>query len=357
MHVGLIGGGYWGSKHLRVLAGLEDVDRVTLIELDPARRKSLVGSFPSVDAVDDLDAVLGDLDAVVVATKPETHLPLGRKILEAGKHVLIEKPLVTTLSGAAELCALAEQQGLVLMTGHTFEFNPVVDEVKSLIGSGVLGDIHYIRSLRLNLGLYQSDVNVVWDLAPHDVSIINYLLNEAPARVTAWGRRSSNSVDLEDVAMLRLEYDQSGVEAYVHVSWLDPSKVRELTVVGDRKMVVYDDVRSQEQLRIFDRGVEVDQHLGPQNPLSYRYGDITSPYIAAREPLMLEDRHFIDSIRRGYAERADGRSGLQVVAVMEAAQRSLAEQRPVELAEVYQAAGVPVAVEAAAGSTPMVTDS
>ena len=333
MRVGLVGGGYWGSKHLRVCAGLPEIDELYLAELDAGRRKSLVGSFPSVRGVESLADMLDDVDAVIIATKPGTHLDLGRQVLSAGKHCLIEKPLATSLDDALELHRLAEENDLVLMTGHTFEFNPVVDELKRRVRSDELGRLNYIRSLRLNLGLYQNDVNVIWDLAPHDVSIINFILDDTPTTVSTWAQ-TSGSAPTEDVAMLRLQYGRSDVVAYIHVSWLDPSKIRELTIVGDKKMAVYDDVRSQEQLRIFDRGVEYETQPGYQRPTSYRYGDITSPFIPAEEPLMIEDRSFVQAVRRGRAERSDGLSGVRVVAVMEAAQRSLEENRPVELAEL-----------------------
>ena len=341
MHIGLVGGGYWGSKHLRVFAGIPEVERLTLIEVDIERQKTLQAAFPSINVASDLDDVLPELDGVVVATKPGSHAALGRKVLEAGKHLLMEKPLVTNVADAAELCTLADEKGLVLMSGHTFEFNPVVNDLKGRIAAGDLGTVRYIRSLRLNLGLYQSDVNVIWDLAPHDISITNFLLDETPARVTAWGHHSA-SADFEDVAMLRLEYERSGVEAYVHVSWLDPSKVREVTVVGSEKMAVYDDLRSEEPLRIFDRGVVHPSPSSFRAPLSYRYGDITAPFINAQEPLLMEDTHFVESIKHGGPSKSDGYSGLRVVAVIEAAGRSLIERRPVDLAEVMSDAGVTI---------------
>ena len=231
MRIGVVGGGYWGSKHLRVFAGMGDVEEVTLVESVPERRADLVASFPTVRAVADLDEVLDDLDGVVIATRADSHVELGLKALRAGVSALIEKPMATSFADAQLLCREAEAAGLVLMAGHTFEFNPVVVELKRRITSGELGDVHYLRSLRLNLGLYQGDVNVIWDLAPHDVSIINYLLDDTPTTVSAWGHESAGT-GFEDVAMVRLQYERSNVEAYVHVSWLDPSKVREVTVVG-----------------------------------------------------------------------------------------------------------------------------
>jgi len=190
MRVGLVGGGYWGSKHLRVCAGLAEIDELVLAELDEKRRESLMAAFPSIDGVATLDELLERVDAVIIATKPGTHASLGRSVLSAGKHCLIEKPMATNLADALELQELATENNVVLMTGHTFEFNPVVDEIKRRIRLDELGKIHYVRSMRLNLGLYQSDVNVVWDLAPHDVSIINFILDDTPSRVTSWANRS-----------------------------------------------------------------------------------------------------------------------------------------------------------------------
>lgn len=341
MHIGVVGGGYWGSKHLRVFAGLPGAQSVTLIEQDEARRKSVLNTFPAVKGAGDLDEVLDDLDGVVIATRAKSHVELGLKVLRAGKHVLIEKPMAVSAAEADLLCREAEANKSVLMAGHTFEFNPVVVELKRRILEGELGRIHYIRCHRLNLGLYQSDVNVIWDLAPHDVSIINYLLDDSPTTVTAWGHRSAGTC-FEDVGMIRLQYEASNVEAYVHVSWLDPSKVRETTVVGSEKMAVYDDVKSEERLRIFDRGVSVADADTFNTPLSYRYGDITSPFIDFAEPLALEDAHFIEAIQTGRATRADGESGRRVVTVLEAAQRSLDLARPVDISELGSSLVEPV---------------
>jgi len=327
-----------------------DVDELTLIEAMPERRAALVEAFPMVRAVGHLDEVLDDLDGVVIATKPRSHVSLGLKVLRAGKHALIEKPMATSVAEATLLCREAAANDLVLMAGHTFEFNPVVVELKRRIADGQLGDIHYIRSLRLNLGLYQSDVNVVWDLAPHDVSIINFLLDDSPTCVTAWGHHSAGT-DFEDVAMVRLEYERSNVEAYVHVSWLDPSKVREVTVVGSKQMAVYDDVKSEERLRLFDRSVTRQDENMHEAPMSYRYGDITAPFIDFKEPLGLEDAHFVNAIRTGTATQSNGDAGLQVVAVVEAAQRSLEQSRPIRLEELIEAPSLIDLTEAATGSS------
>jgi len=284
-----------------------------------------------VSAFPDLDAALPDIDALVVATPPRMHGVLASQALRHGKHVLVEKPLATSLAEALALAGAARQSGATLMVGHTFEFNPAVRELKRRVASGELGRVYYIHSARLNLGLYRSDVNVVWDLAVHDISIMNYLLDATPTAVAAWG--SANGwARVEDLAYIRLEYRDIGVTGYIHVSWLDPNKVRKVTVVGNRKMAVYNDL-DEERLRIFDRGVEAGEEEAArfERPLSYRYGDIVSPYIHFEEPLALEVQHFIDSIRNGTAPQTDARNGVAVMAVLEATDRALATGRTVEV--------------------------
>lgn len=321
--IGVVGCGYWGSKHVRVLNGLRAVREVAVIDPDPCNRDAILSAFPAVRAFADLDAALPHLDAVIIATPPRSHAELTLAALRAGKHALVEKPLATSLADARLLVDEAHRAGVVLMVGHTFEFNAAVRELKRRLTQGELGDIYYVHSARLNLGLYRSDVNVVWDLAPHDISILNFLLDAVPTRVTAWG--STNAwAGIEDLAYLRLDYQQLGITGYVHVSWLDPNKVRRVTVVGTRKMAVYNDM-AEERLRIFDRGVERPEETEAtyERPLSYRYGDIISPHIRFEEPLALENQHFVDCIRNGTTPQTDGRSGLAVVAVLEAVDRAL----------------------------------
>ncbi|MGK9170255.1 Gfo/Idh/MocA family oxidoreductase [Inquilinus limosus] len=323
LRVAVVGCGYWGSKHVRVLNCLPDVAEVVAVDIDQHARDNITAAFPGVRAFARLETAFRHVDAVIIATPPRTHVELAMSALRCGKHVLTEKPMGTS---AAEACLLVEEarrSGLVLMVGHTFEFNPAVRELKRRVGLGELGQIYYIHSSRLNLGLYRSDVNVVWDLAAHDVSIMNYLLEAIPSSVTAWGSRNAWA-DVEDLAYIRLQYEELGVTGYVHVSWLDPNKVREVTVIGSKRMAVYNDLH-EERLRIFDRGVEWDeQQVTPfERPLSYRYGDIISPHIRFEEPLSLEVRHFVDCIRDGAIPLTDGRNGLAVVAVLEAIDESL----------------------------------
>ncbi len=332
LKVGVVGCGYWGSKHVRVLSHLPGVGGIAVIDTDQRRREHILSAFPAARGFGDMEAALPHLDAVVIAAPARCHAELALKALRMGKHVLVEKPLATSLADARLLVEEARRRGATLMVGHTFEFNPAVRELKRRIDLGELGRIYYIDSARLNLGLYRSDVNVVWDLAIHDVYILNYLLDSVPTTVTAWGSANAGA-GVEDLAYIRLAYQDLKINAYVHVSWLDPRKVRKVTVVGSKRMAVYDDLE-EERLRIFDRGVEHLEVPGAafERPLSYRYGDIVSPHIRLEEPLVVEVQHFVDSIRNGTMPQTDGWNGLAAVAVLEAVDASLATQttRPVQ---------------------------
>jgi predicted dehydrogenase len=307
------------------------VDEITVIDVDGRAREGISAAFPTVRVYADLEAALTHIDALIVATPARTHAEVALKGLRHGKHVLMEKPLATSLADALSLVEEARRAGLVLMVGHTFEFNPAVRELKRRITLGELGRVCYIHSSRRNLGLYRSDVNVIWDLVPHDISIMNSLLDSVPSAVDAWGS-TIMWAGVEDLAYIRLQYHELGVTGYIHVSWLDPHKVREVTVVGSKKMAVYNDL-CEERLRIFDRGVEQCQQQAAQfeRPMSYRYGDIISPYIKSEEPLALEVRHFAECIRHGTVPQTDGRNGLAVVAVLKAIDKALATGSTVEV--------------------------
>lgn len=334
MRVGVAGCGYWGSKHARVLESLGNVDRVVAIEPNEESRELIANSFPQVATFQDLAAARTSIDALIVATPPRAHFPVAMDAIGMGKHVLVEKPLTTSSDDARRMIDAAQDAGVVLMVGHTFEYNAAVWRLREAMRGGELGDVYYIDAARLNLGLYQPDVNVVWDLAPHDISILNYLLDCRPSGVDA---RAYSCADCHfvDVAYVNLEYADVGVDAHVHVSWLDPCKVRRLTVVGSKKMAVYNDVATEEKLRIYDKGVDLPSDPfdrdTPSVPLSYRYGSIVSPYIDFREPLRIEDEHFVDCVKAGATPATDGQNGLAVVAVLEAAERSIRERRPVAL--------------------------
>lgn len=338
LRVGVVGCGYWGPKHLRVLAGLSTVESVVAIDVNVMRLAEMRRILPAVECYTDLDEALPRIDALVVATPPSSHLSFALRAIAAGKHVLIEKPMATSAVDAALLVESARDAGCILMAGHTFEYNPAVLKLRDIVQSGVLGSVYYIDSARLNLGLYQSDVDVLFDLAPHDVSITNFVLDAQPTAVEAWASRHAHPRHA-DVAYLRMRYENPNVSATIHVSWLDPCKVRRLTVVGSRKMAVYDDLNSDERIRVYDKGVVADVSGDPtsnvgQPPMSYRYGDIVAPYMPSSEPLEVQDAHFIDSILCGTSPKSDGRVGLAVVQVLEAARLSMFHGGEVAVSDV-----------------------
>lgn len=339
IRVAVVGTGYWGSKHVRVMHATQGVAEVALVDGREDRLLSIARNFKSAPLFRDLQSALPHVDAVVIATPPSTHVPVALEAINAGKHVLVEKPLAPTSAGARQLINAASDAGVVLMVGHTFEYNPAVRKLRELIQGDELGELYYIDTARLNLGLYQPDVNVMFDLAPHDISIINNVLARKPIAVTAWAARHAHR-RFEDVAYLRLFYDDvfddRGLSAHIHVSWLDPNKVRRVTAVGSKKMAVYDDVATEERIRILDKGVSLPADGGnlTQPPTSYRYGDIVVPFIANDEPLAVQDRHFVECILEGRRPLTDGENGLAVVETLEAAELSRRLGRPVLLEEV-----------------------
>ena len=337
--VAVAGCGYWGSKHVRVMHATQGVAEVALVDGLEDRLQNLARHYKSAPCYADLRSALPHVDGVVVATPPSTHVAIALEAIAAGKHVLVEKPLATTSGDARRMIKAASEAGVVLMVGHTFEYNPAVRKLRELVRTEELGELYYLDSARLNLGLYQSDVNVIFDLAPHDISIINHVLGRKPVAVQAWAARHAHR-RFEDVAYLRLFYDDffdgRGLSAHIHVSWLDPCKVRRVTAVGSKKMAVYDDLNTEERIRILDKGVSLPEAGGnlTQPPMSYRYGDIVVPFIASDEPLAVQDRHFIECIERGAQPLTDGANGLAVVETLEAAELSRRLGRPVLLEEV-----------------------
>jgi len=325
--IGVAGFGYWGPNHVRNMEALagEGVRVKSVADLDPVRRIRVESMFPFVEPVSDAQTQIDDaeIDAIVVATPVHTHYDLVKRSLLAGKHVLVEKPATTSVSKATELTKMADDLGLTLMVGHTFEFTPAVEFINGLIESGELGNTLYLRSQRVNLGLHQSDINVLWDLAPHDISIILHLLGKMPTHATAIGR-AHVTPGVDDIVSLNLEFD-GGVMATIILSWLDPRKVRELTIIGSKKMLVYDDTATVEKIRIYDKGVDAapEYRSYGEFQVSYRYGDITSPPLSNAEPLSVQSKHFIDCVRTGKRPRTDGESALRVVRVLAAAQLSL----------------------------------
>jgi len=339
IRVGVVGLGYWGSKHLRVLRSTTGVAAVVGID---QRFAPIDGAQPQEDngvtVFADLEEALPEVDAVVIATPPASHADLGLKAIAAGKHVLVEKPMATTTEAAQSLVEAARAMGVVLMPGHTFEHNAAVHKLRELIQAGDLGRLFYLDCARLNLGLYQSDVNVILDLAPHDISISNFVLGARPTTVTAWGSRHVHP-EHEDVAYLRLDYADLGVRTHVHVSWLDPHKVRRITAVGAKKMVVYNDMAGEERIRIYDKSAVPPGSDAPLSGVAYHLGDVVSPYVAFAEPLAVQDQEFVQCAINGTTPSVDGASGVAVVQALECAQISLREQRPVAVAEVTQRTG------------------
>jgi predicted dehydrogenase len=321
----VVGLGYWGPNWIRNLSQLQRTKRLVACDLDRERRERIGHMFPGVELSSSLDDVIDDpdIEAAVVATPVGTHYPIARQLLEAGKSVLIEKPLATSVAQGEDLVRVARRNRTILMVGHTFEYSAPVLKLAEVIASGELGEIFYISSIRANLGLFQRDVNVAWDLATHDISIILMLMGRTPDAVSCQGR-SHYREGVEDVAMLELHFS-GNVIAFIHVSWLDPNKIRRTTIVGSRKMLVYDDTDPHEKVRIYDKGVSVQRYYDTYADfqLSYRYGDVHSPRVEETEPLRVECEHFIDCIEGYQQPRTDGLVGIRVVSVLEAANQSL----------------------------------
>jgi predicted dehydrogenase len=325
MKFGVIGCGYWGPNLIRNLYQLSEEHQIVCCDLDKVKLGRMQKLFPKIHTTTQMNQVMEDPDvkAVLLATPVHTHHTLGEQALKKGKHLFVEKPLANSITNALRLVDLAQARNRVLMVGHTFEYTAAVNKIKEIVESGHLGEILYVSSTRVNLGLFQPDINVVWDLAPHDISIMNYVLGAVPVSVNAQGKAHYKK-DIEDVATVSLNYD-NGVIAFIHVSWLDPNKIRKTTFVGSRKMLVYNDVEMQEKIKIYDKGVDSPPYYDTyaEFNFSYRYGDIHIPRVEEYEPLRFELSHFTDCIQNGQPPRSDGYSGLRVVSVLEAAQHSI----------------------------------
>ena len=317
----VIGWGYWGPKIARNLDTLPHAAVTMVADMDVHRLGSLRVNQPWIHTTTQAEDVFrSDVDAVVIATPVRTHYRLAQQALLYGKHVLVEKPLTANVSEAEELVALAREQQRILMVGHTFEYSPAVNELRKLIEGGDLGRIYSIEAERVNLGLFRSDINVIWDLAPHDISILHYLLGEKPQHIRVQAHAHLQS-RIHDSAHLDLGF-ANGMTAHIHVSWLHPCKIRRVTIIGDARMVVYDDTNPAEMIKIYNKGADV--HADPG--VSYRYGAITIPHIDWVEPLRLECEDFANSIRTGSQPRAHGGVGLEVVRVLSAVQDVLEDQ-------------------------------
>ena len=325
LRIGAIGCGYWGPNLIRNFIEIPGAVVVAVADLQPEPLNRMMQRFPQIETStsDYRDLFDLNLDAVVIATPPATHYAIARDCMEHGLHVLVEKPITLNSDDAQRLIDVAEAHDRVLMVGHTFEYNSAVRAIKEMIRSGELGDIYYIDAIRASLGLFQTKANVVWDLAPHDISILRFLLDADPVSVNTHGS-SCVQQGIEDVAYTTLMFPNN-VLAHIRSSWLDPSKQRRITVVGSKKMVIYDDVEPLEKIKIFDKGVKAIRHTDTYGEFSfaYHYGDVVIPYIRFEEPLRVQCQHFLDCVREGKQPDTDGRNGKRVVQIVEAAQRSM----------------------------------
>lgn len=323
--LGVIGYGYWGPNLARSVYDLPSAQLVAIADKKDSQLRRAKSKYPGVLLVEDYRELFSlGLDAVIISTPPQTHFKIAQDCMMHDLHVLVEKPLTLKSSEAEELIGLASTRGLILMVGHTFEYNSAVQAMKKYIDCRDLGDLYYIDTARLNLGLFQRDSNVLWDLAPHDISILLYLLGDSPVSVSAQGM-ACISPGVYDVAYLNLIFPHN-LTAYVHVSWLDPRKVRRVTVVGSKKMVVYNDLDGEGRIKIYDKGVEAPSDVNSFGEFEYNYraGDIMIPHIHFAEPLLQECQHFIESVSTCSQPRSSGLAGLKVIKILEAAQRSLA---------------------------------
>ena len=335
--VAVVGLGYWGPNLARNFERLADADLAYCCDLVADNLERARAQFPGAVVTDDLDEVLADpgLDAVVIATPAPTHYSLGKRVLEAGKHALIEKPLALRAADAEDLVATAAAKRRLLMVGHLLEYHPGVRKVKELLEAGELGRPFYVYANRLNLGKVRADENALWSLGPHDISVINYLTGEEPEEVSARGECYLQD-DVEDVVFGYIRYP-SGMIGHLHVSWLDPHKSRKITVVGAEKMVVFDDMEAERKVTVYDRGATTTRTKFETYGefVTLHFGDIHIPKIDNEEPLRVECRHFVECIREGRPPLSDGRDGLNVVRVLEAMDRSLRDGgRPVKTADL-----------------------
>ena len=323
--VGVVGCGYWGPNLIRNFRSLPDCSLTAMCDTSEHRLKHLASLYPEIERFSDYDKVLdgADVDALVIATAVKLHYPMAKASLLAGKHTFIEKPMARSSFECEELIEIARKKGLVLMVGHTFLYSPTVRKIREIVEGGDLGEIRYISARRLNLGLFQRDINVAWDLAPHDISIVLYIMGESPVSVNCWGT-AHITPGIEDVTMMSLLFSRER-SAIIHSSWLDPRKIREITIVGSKKMIVYDDLEPQEKVKIYDARVDKPPHYDTfaEFHYAYHYGDMHAPYVRQEEPLKVECQHFLDCIRHGSTPMTSGKRGLELVRILEASSASL----------------------------------
>lgn len=321
MKLGIVGAGNWGMNLIRNFCKILTVENVIICDTDKKRISKVDFEYPGIKTTESLDTILNDdkINAVVVASPAETHYDIAKKALTSGKHVFVEKPITLNVKEAEKLIEISESKHLTLMVDHILIYHPVVKKLKELIDEGTLGEIYYIYSQRVNLGVIRSNENALWSLGPHDVSLYLHLLNEEPDLISAIGDvyiQKENCI--EDTVFLHLHFP-SGVDAHAHLSWLDPHKIRRLTVVGSKKMAVFDDMEPRNKLTIFDRGAEWTEESG----VGVRYGDIYIPNVPLKEPLRVVCEHFLECIEKDKKPWSDGFDGLKVIRILEEAERIL----------------------------------
>lgn len=321
--ISVVGCGFWGPNFIRISNNLKTLKWV--VDTDENQLKKIKKLYPNVKTTTKFSDVLEDkeISGVIIATPANTHHVLAKQALEADKNVLVEKPFTTTVKQCEELIQIAEERNLVLMVGHTFLYHPFILELKNYLENGKLGDIYYIYSTRVNLGQIRGDINAMWNLAPHDVSIVNYFIGKNPIAVRATGR-SYLQENVHDVVFMDIEYPGK-IMVHIHVSWLDPAKIRKLIVVGSQKMAIFDDMK-EDKLVIFDKGLDritEDTRFSGVGKFKKRYGDMETPKVEFKEPLKQEFEHFLDCIKHQKKSLTDGQNALQVIKVLEAAQKSL----------------------------------
>ena len=323
--VGIIGCGYWGPLLVRNFKGLADCQLKAVCDVNTERLKHIRALYPEIEGMTQTQQLLNgaDVDAVVIATPVKHHYSLAKASLLAGKHTFIEKPMASSSADCEELIEIADRNGLVLMLDHTFLYSSPVQKIAQIVQAGDLGEIRYINCRRLNLGLFQKDINVAWDLAPHDISIILHILDEFPSTINCQGN-AHITPGVEDVTNMSLSFSRKRF-ATIQSSWLEPRKIREMTIVGTRRMIVYDDLRTREKIRIYDARVERPPHYDTfaEFQYSYHYGDSYIPHIQQEEPLKLACQHFIDCIETDSQPVTGGRQGLEMIRILEAASASL----------------------------------
>ncbi len=335
MNIGVVGIGYWGPNIVRVLDGIDNVNQITVCDLKQDRLDFIKRVCPRIKTTNNFEEMLADqnLDAIAIATWPlSTHFELAKKVILSKKHVFVEKPITSSSKQARELIMLAKANNVLLHVDHTYEYSAPVIAIKEIMARGELGEILSINSERLNLGIFQNDFNVVWDLCPHDFSIINFWLDKSPTSIYATGTCHINP-NIEDDAHILLKYGTS-LDVHIHVGWLHPQKTRLITIIGTKKMLVYNDLETDEKIKIYDKNILVNSS-SKNIRYTYQQGNIISPKVNGTEPLLEECQHFIDCIEKKIPTKTPGESGLAVVNLIEETMRAIKEKQEIEFHENY----------------------